>query len=43
MQIDGTWVNQNGSTVEFEADVSGRLSGYYCSRKGLLPQASATL
>ena len=34
MQIDGTWVNQNGSTVELEADELGKLSGYYCSRKG---------
>jgi len=34
MPIDGTWINQNGSTVELEADASGRLSGYYCSRKG---------
>ena len=34
MQIDGTWVNQNGSAVEFVADASGKLSGYYSSRKG---------
>ncbi len=34
MQIDGTWVNQNGSTVELEADPSGQVTGYYCSRKG---------
>lgn len=34
MQIDGTWINQNGSTVELESDDDGRLSGYYCSRKG---------
>ena len=34
MQIDGTWINQSGSTVELAADASGKLSGYYCSRKG---------
>jgi len=34
MQLDGIWINQNGSTVEIESDAAGRLSGYYCSRKG---------
>ncbi len=34
MQIDGTWINQNGSTVELSVDASGCLSGWYCSRKG---------
>lgn len=34
MQVDGSWINQNGSTVELSVDGSGRLSGWYCSRKG---------
>ncbi len=34
MQIDGTWINDNGSTVELVSDPSGRLTGHYCSRKG---------
>ncbi len=31
--ISGTWVNQNGSTLEFEAE-NGALRGWFCSRKG---------
>ncbi len=34
MQLDGTWINQNGSTVDLESGPSGRLTGHYCSRKG---------
>ena len=34
MDINGTWVNQNGSTVTFEADASGRVRGEFRSRKG---------
>ena len=34
MQLDATWINQNGSTVELESDDTGRLTGFYCSRKG---------
>lgn len=34
MIIDGTWVNQNGSTVELTANADGTVSGYYVSRKG---------
>lgn len=33
MHIDGTWINQNGSTVEFESDSAGQMTGYYCTRK----------
>jgi len=32
--IDGTWINQNGSTVTFEAADDGTISGTYVSRKG---------
>lgn len=31
--IEGTWTNQNGSTVEL-VDENGVITGYYCSRKG---------
>lgn len=34
MDINGTWVNQNGSTVTFEADASGCVRGEFRSRKG---------
>lgn len=34
MDINGTWVNQNGSTVTFEADATGRVRGEFWSRKG---------
>ena len=34
MDINGTWVNQNGSTVAFEVDAGGKISGSYRSRKG---------
>jgi hypothetical protein len=34
VNLDGTWINQNGSTVEFLTDAAGRLSGTYRSRKG---------
>jgi hypothetical protein len=34
MDVNGTWVNQNGSVVELHADGQGQLSGYYVSRKG---------
>ena len=34
MDIDGTWVNQNGSTVTFEAGADGHVSGVFRSRKG---------
>ena len=34
MDINGTWVNQNGSTVEFEVSADGEISGAYSSRKG---------
>ena len=34
MEISGTWVNQNGSTVELGVAQDGALSGVYCSRKG---------
>ena len=34
MDINGTWINQNGSTVTFEADASGRVTGTFRSRKG---------
>lgn len=34
MNVDGTWVNQNGSSVELISDSSGKVSGFYCSRKG---------
>ena len=34
MDINGTWENQNGSTVTFEVDASGKISGGYCTRKG---------
>ena len=32
--IEGTWVNQHGSTLTLECDASGRLSGSYCTSKG---------
>ncbi len=31
--IEGTWINQNGSTVEL-IDENGAISGFYCSNKG---------
>ena len=34
MNIDGEWINQNGSTVTFEQHTDGTLSGTYRSRKG---------
>jgi uncharacterized protein YndB with AHSA1/START domain len=34
MNIDGEWINQNGSTVTFEQHADGTLSGTYRSRKG---------
>ncbi len=34
MDINGTWINQNGSTVTFEADATGRVQGEFRSRKG---------
>jgi hypothetical protein len=34
MQIDGTWINQNRSTVEIHTDAAGCISGHYRSRKG---------
>lgn len=34
MDINGTWVNQNGSTVTFKADASGCVRGEFRSRKG---------
>lgn len=34
MDIDGTWINQNGSTVSFVSAADGALSGAYASRKG---------
>ncbi|KIY65068.1 Avidin/streptavidin [Cylindrobasidium torrendii FP15055 ss-10] len=32
--LNGTWYNQLGSTVEFEASADGTLSGYYTSAVG---------
>jgi hypothetical protein len=34
MSVDGTWINQNGSTVELAVDRGGTVSGHYMSRKG---------
>ena len=34
MDINGTWINQNGSTVTFEADGNGAVKGEFRSRKG---------
>ncbi|MEM7019257.1 MAG: avidin/streptavidin family protein [Pseudomonadota bacterium] len=34
MDIQGDWINQYGSTVTFEVDDDGNLSGWYNSRKG---------
>ena len=34
MDINGSWENQNGSSVEFVVDANGRISGQYRSRKG---------
>lgn len=34
MDINGTWINQNGSTVTFEVDPSGHVRGEFWSRKG---------
>ncbi len=34
MDINGTWINQNGSTVTFEADAGGDVKGEFRSRKG---------
>ena len=34
MDINGTWINQNGSTVTFETDAGGHVKGEFRSRKG---------
>ena len=34
MDINGTWINQNGSTVTFEATANGHVKGAFRSRKG---------
>ena len=34
MDINGTWINQNGSTVTFETGAGGHVSGVFRSRKG---------
>ena len=34
MDINGTWINQNGSTVTFEAAAGGHVTGEFRSRKG---------
>ncbi len=34
MDINGIWVNQNGSTVAFEVSADGEISGSYSTRKG---------
>ena len=34
MDINGTWINQNGSTVTFETDAGGHVRGVFRSRKG---------
>ena len=34
MDIEGSWVNQNGSTVEFSEGEDGALNGVYRSSKG---------
>ena len=34
MDINGTWINQNGSTVTFETGADGHVSGAFRSRKG---------
>ncbi len=34
MDISGTWINQNGSTVTFETDANGQVRGELRSRKG---------
>ena len=34
LDINGAWVNQNGSIVEFEVTADGKISGSYSSRKG---------
>lgn len=34
MDIDGEWINQNGSTLEIVTGENGLISGWYCSAKG---------
>ncbi|MDE0451019.1 MAG: avidin/streptavidin family protein [Gammaproteobacteria bacterium] len=34
MDINGSWINQNGSTVTFEEDRKGVVKGEFRSRKG---------
>ncbi|MCB1693821.1 MAG: hypothetical protein KDI19_13725 [Pseudomonadales bacterium] len=34
MDVDGEWINQNGSILEIKVGESGEISGWYCSRKG---------
>jgi hypothetical protein len=34
IDLNGLWVNQNGSTVVLEAVPGGEIKGWYCSRKG---------
>jgi hypothetical protein len=34
MDINGTWINQNGSTVSFDTAADGAVSGTYESQKG---------
>ena len=41
MDINGTWVNQNGSTVTFEADARGDVKGQFRSRKGRAASGSS--
>ena len=41
MDIDGTWINQNGSTVSFETGTDGALSGSYRSKKGRTASGSS--
>ncbi|MEM9621853.1 MAG: avidin/streptavidin family protein [Pseudomonadota bacterium] len=32
--INGEWINQNGSTIELVVQRDGAVSGWYCSAKG---------
>jgi hypothetical protein len=34
MDIEGRWINQNGSTAVFDLRPDGRLAGHYVSRQG---------
>ena len=34
MDINGEWINQNGSILEIEVGPDSRVSGWYCSAKG---------